>query len=305
MSFIGFIAKSFALSIPTFIRLAPVLLVFSLLTVGVFAASEDPLVHKIAAFILGTLGWSFLYLMGLRAGLNALKVTSPAHLDGVINNTAKLTFIHMLVQLLLILVVTGMVYVLITRVMLSPDIAARWAVEGSLFNDPGLIDEMRGPLTIVYMVALIAGITCTSLFGIPMAATAANAAEYSPKNDLIFGFGSFFFPQFVLSAIAVFLPGMLLSFFGAPLAGWFASGSFGSLAIGLIVLISVFVLISWCIPMSGMALGYKLTRERVVEERDSRSTPVFDHQEERENLKSLRAQRQKGAKGTSVYNPKG
>ena len=304
MSHIKFIAQSISLSVPLFIRFVPVLIVFAIFSVGLFAATDQELVHYITVFFLGTVGWSYLYLIGLRAGLSALRETTPANLDGIINNTAKLMFIHMLTQALIIAVVSGLAYFLFLKGPIEFAAAMAQASDGAASAQLPLLEAHHGPVMIVYVITFLTGITCTSLFGIPMASTAANAAEYSPKNDLIFGFGAYFLPQFVLSLIAVFLPMLVYFFFAPSLMAWIEGGTLGSLAIGVSALVLFSFYASWCIPMAGMALGYKQCREDVREARKAEVTPVYNVEEERENLRSLRAQRQSGSSGTKAYDPK-
>ena len=72
----------------------------------------------------------------------------------------------------------------------------------------------------------------------------------------------------------------------------------------LIICIGLYGLYSPAISWAGMALGYKLHRDEIARQRKAEAMPEIDYEAERNNLRTLRAQRAVESAGATMYDPR-
>ncbi len=305
MSYPAFIAKSLGISFGVYMRFVPLYLFALFFFVALFLTTSQYLVHMIILFFALTVGWTYLYLMLLRGGLYALKATTPANVDGTMVGVVKLMFVHFLAQLLLVSVVVAGTYLFLYKFSLPQLAPAAYQAmqEGASIYSPEVMGETGTVYFIFQLIGTVAAITATSLFGAPMAAVAANTAEISPNVDIITGFGRYFPHQFTLSLISVVAPAALLGLMMPTLIENALTASTGAIVITVVVILLIWGYLCWAIPVSGMALAFKLVRDEMAIEREMEAHPVFDKEEHKQSLREMRAQRQ-GGKTNSVYDPK-
>lgn len=305
MLFFEFMSRSFAISFSVLIRFLPILILYVMLVVGIILSTDNIYVYYLLGFIASTVGTTFLYVMGLRAGLSAIGETTSAHVDGLVSSTMKLMVVHFLIQALVILVLAAFIWIGLVF-MFAPEAPTAinpetgkplgWFVSTHLEAVPSVVTIFAVSVTIIASAV-------TSFFGVPMAATAANAAEYSPKNDLIFGLGSFFVPQFILALIMVVLPVFVFSVLGNIFTTNIADASVGAQIIAA-SFVGILMVYFYCIPLGGMAIAYGEARKLATQARKSVHRPQVNVEEQREDLRSLRQNRQNNRKTAPNYDPK-
>ncbi len=322
MDIFSFIARSLVLAIWVSFRLLPIaIFVYAIIGVLIFA-TDNAIVIGMIIVLLGTFGTTFIYLTGIRAGLMSLRATTPPTANGLFGATVKLFFVHLLLQLLMMIVLYAVVIAFFHFVLMPawfPEVQETVAgVPGlpggvgmmltvgmlsSPFADLAGVGSLVGPSFLFLTVLSICGGICLGVFGVPMAGLAANAVQHSPRNDLVFGMGSHFLHQFTLYFIAVALPSMALyAGYPAYIAMMLDAPSLPFIIGSLIGVVAISFYI-YCIPFAGMALAYRGTREAQAAERQFEAAPVVDVVEQEASVRSLRQQRQSGSGGASVYVP--
>ena len=313
MAIFAFIWHTILITPQVLIRFIPYLLVYGLLAVGIMQSTENIYVIAIVMFVLNTYGIAMLFLLGIRAGLVAVKATTPAVAGGMLNSATRILFFHMLLQLVLVVILLALIYALFIFVLgpsMAPDAMREFELLATLTEqDRGFsgftadaMAQLTLPATIaggLYVIGL-GGII--AVFGIPMAAVAANAVHHSPKNDMIMGMGRYWLPQAMIYWLFNLPPFLLLMNISPDQLLFLANFSAPQLT-GMVIGIYVFQVFATCASYSAMAIGYALLKDETARIRAAESRPEFDYEAERENLKSLRAQRTSGRSGASVYDP--
>ena len=321
MGFFEFITRALALSPFVFLRYLPALITFGLILVGIILSTDNIWVIGLVGFIMGTFGTAFLVVWGIRGGLGAIGATAAGTADGYMSVVPRTLFVHLLLQLIFAVAISAVAYFVVSTFVLpvvAPGVVENyWAVLTALQSgEQSQIDGIApliagfeadpGPLRLTLAILngglyLVFGI-CVGVFGVPMAALSANAVQYSPQNDMIFGLARYFPHQFTLYLIAFALPVTLIALFG-PIGLQFDAFTGGLSQPILAGVLGVYFLFAPCISYAGMALGYQQVREKVADERRAQSTPVIDRDAERKNLASLRKVRTEGRTGAKVYDP--
>ncbi len=313
MSIFAFIPQAFALSLQVFLRYLPILAMYILFWVALFLTTSNPWVIGLIGFILGTYGTAFLFVTGIRAGLMSLKATTAPTASGLLDTTTRVLFFHCLLQLLVGIVLMAIVMSAIYFVLfpiLAPE-AHAWVELVRNAEDPNLIapmsdaiaDQMRLPFMIASIAYTFVIGALLGIFGVPMAAVSANAVQHSPQNDMIFGMGQYFFSQMLLYVIAQAIPLVILALF-APASMLFPTDAALETVGLLIICIGLYGLYSPAISWAGMALGYKLHRDEIARQRKAEAMPEIDYEAERNNLRTLRAQRAVESAGATMYDPR-
>ncbi|WP_112321244.1 hypothetical protein [Oceanibium sediminis] len=321
MSYVGFILKAFALSPFVFFRYVPIVAILAFIVYGLFVTTDNPWVVGMILFLVGTVGTTFLFVNGMRAGLMVIRATTPPTAEGLLNVTIKMMFTHMILQLVLVIVLTAGMYWVATTFILSDAAAAAAGTLSSFYSatasfdseaielllpqlqelieNPAPLREAAFVLTTGYYLMLGIGI---SLMGIPMSAFAANAVQYSPQNDLIFGIGRYFPHQYTVWVLASVVPVALYMRMAPPeiIAGVAESSSLTTLDIAFLV----WAIYAPCVSYAAMALGYREIREKVKRWTEAERVPEINYEEERERVRSLRQARRSGASGTVLYDPR-
>lgn len=318
MSIPVFIIHALALSPQVFLRFLPALAALTVIVVGLFLSTDNPYVIGMLLLVLGTVGTSFLVLTGLRAGLMAVRATRAPTVELLMRYTIRLMISHLLVQLILygtLVMTAGWVFYHFVLPDAAPQALTLFeALRADTPPDPATLPDpqvvaasLRQPLALFSLVIGVIGAFCVALFGVPMAAMAANAVQYSPQHDLIFGIGRYFPHLFLLYLLAMAVPGAVYALYAPPTAlvpeampQEISLGAVGALAIGA-ALYSVF---APAIVFAGMGLAYKHVRHRVEHELMNERVPVIDRDAEREKLRDLRQVRKAERKLATVYDPK-
>lgn len=135
MSIPVFVLRALWITPQVMLRFLPVLAVYVLISVGLFFATENPYVIGLTMFLLGTFGYAFLVVQGLRAALQALKLTDAPTASGLMAASARMLFVYFLLQLLLLLLfgaIIGAIFYYIVIPVMDPAAAEtlRMMVEG-------------------------------------------------------------------------------------------------------------------------------------------------------------------------------
>lgn len=311
MSFFAFIAGSLALSVPVFLRYLPILVVYVLAWAGLITATENIYVIALIGFLLGTFGVAFLFVNGIRGGLQVLRATTAPTASGLMNATTRVLFFHCLLQLMLsivLIVILNLVMLTVVIPATMPDLApilekvfSSQALEGFAMITPEIEAQLRTPYLIysILIAAVMGGVI--GVFGVPMAAVAANAVQHSPQNDMIYGMTEFWPHQMLLYVIAQ-LPVILVNAYLLPVGG---ADEFNLSALPIALIMSwIYLVYAPSISWAGMALAYKTVRDDRYRQRQAESRPEIDYEAERENLRSLRRVRTEDKKLAGMYDPR-
>lgn len=324
MSFFSFVLRAYALSPFVFLRYLPALITFSLILVGIILSTNNIWVIGLVCFIMGTFGAAFMVLNGIRAGLGTIGATEAGTAEGYMHVIPRLLFAHLLLQFIFAMMIAGIAYLIIDATLLStvaPGVFAEYrevfgayqsGKASAIANVEPLIAGFEadpGPFRLVALVIngglYVIFAICVGVFGVPMAALSANAVQYTPRNDLIYGLGRYFPHQFVLYLLAMALPVVLITLL-LPVRYQFdmlVGGTGSGVSPVVSIVIGIYFLYAPCISYAGMAIGYERVRGRVMQARQAESRPQYDMVAERENLSSLRKQRTAGRSGANVYDP--
>ena len=318
MSFFGFILRALALTPIVFLRYLPVLAVYLLIFVGLWLSTDNPWVLGMVSFIMLTVGLTFVYITGMRGALMAIGATTAPTAEKLLEVTTRVMFAHLLPQLLLVFALTAGLYMAAGYVLFpavlqdTPNIIVETvSVLGSDDTqeleayaelmaglEPSTIQLQTALSALCFHLAVAFGL---GIFGIPMAATAANAVQYSPGNDLIFGIGRFFPQQVIIYLLASALPNVALTL--TMPTEMFMSGV-DPLAPNLWTIgFAIVLFVSPCASFAAMALGYDVIRARLARARQAERVPELDYEAERDKLKSLRQVRTEERSRNTVYDP--
>ncbi|MEM8656533.1 MAG: hypothetical protein AAGF22_00440 [Pseudomonadota bacterium] len=321
MSFFAFILRAYALSPSVFLRYLPALVIYMILVGAVVASTDNIWVIGLLGFLLSTFGVAFLVVAGIRGALMAGRLTSAPTAEGYMQVVPRLLFAHLLTQFLLAIILGAGVYVLVTTFFLPPEAreivtALRGLYSASGEADPAILAEELAVLEnnpelfATTLLALNVGMylvfgICIGIFGVPMAALSANAVQYSPGNDLIYGITRYFPHQVVLYMLGTAAPVLAFNWYMPPeKITELVIGSTDPLAASMpIIAFGVYILYAPCISYAGMALGYAGVRENMARSRESERRPEVDYEAERENLRALRQTRKSAGTGATVYDP--
>ncbi len=150
-----------------------------------------------------------------------------------------------------------------------------------------------------YIVTLL--LDC--LFSVPMAANAARASKASPNYDPLFGLGRQFLPVFCTIIAAILFP-FLYSVVVQPFAALTdmedPSQALQIFTIGTVIYLVISFLLIF-VPYTAKSLAFVLTVDENAQTAKENLAPIFDMEEERQNISSMRRQRTKGASGVKVY----
>ncbi|MEM8789335.1 MAG: hypothetical protein AAGE76_13840 [Pseudomonadota bacterium] len=312
------ILRAISISPMVFLRYLPVLVIYILLAVGIFYSTSNLIVWGMLFFLMSTIGTTFLFLTGVRAALMVVGATTSPTVEGLTRVTVRSLFLHMLPQFILVILLSaiwGIVHRSVVLPMALPGAAdvfgAYTAMASAFFSAEsqetfGVALAATDPMQLqlaaalfVFGALLIVGFSI-GIFGVPMAALAANAVQYSPGNDPIYGIGKYLLPQMVLYLMTTAAPTVLFAM-TAPVAV-LVGGVDAGLTISAVLLV-VFVAYAPCISYAGMALGYDAVRRQIQAELRAQRAPIVDMEQERETLKELRQMRKKEASGTKMYDP--
>ncbi|MSU88540.1 hypothetical protein GE300_02765 [Rhodobacteraceae bacterium 2CG4] len=315
MSIPAFMLRAFWITPQVMLRFLPVLVCYILISVGLFFATDNPWVIGLILFLLGTFGYAFVVVQGLRAALQALKLTAAPTASGLMTATARMLFVYFLLQLLLLLLfgsIIGAVFYFIVIPAMDPAAAevlralveARSAGAGA---PPAsfVLNQLQAEGSTAIMLlnlafTLLLGVVM-AVFGAPMAAIAANAVQYSPNHDLIYGLGRYVPHQVLLYLLLVALPSAFFGHLPAKMMltmepSWTSMGA-------LAAIVLVYSLFAVCLPWSGMALAYGEVREKIRRQRQAEKMPEIDYEAARADLRSLRQTRTADRSGTTLYDP--
>ena len=323
MSIPVFILRAFWITPQVMLRFLPVLIAYVMISVGLFFTTDNPWVIGLILFMLGTLGYAFLVVQGLRAALQALKLTSAPTASGLLRSSGRMLFVFFLLQLLMLLLFGGILLALFYYVIfpaidpalvdylhllveietsspgtLGPEGALQQAEQVQAMLDA---QTSTGIMLLNFSMYLLLGFVM-ALFGVPMAAVAANAVQYSPNHDLIYGLGRYMPHQVLLYMLLVALPSALFGHLPMEMLLTMAEPNLATLATlgGVVLLYGLFAM---CLPWSGMALAYGQVREKVKRERQAEVRPEIDYEAARADLRSLRQTRTSERSGTTMYDP--
>lgn len=314
MSILGFTLRALALSPQVFLRYLPALVIYLLLVVGLFLSTDNPWVIGMILVIMGTYGASFLIVTGIRAGLMSARATTAPTVEGLMKVSGRLMVTHLLLQVILVASLTLLVAFIFYRLILPEMAPAAITMYEALraevppppetLPDPVLLAEsLRLPMLLFNIAMGVIGGLCIGIFGVPMAAMAANAVQYSPQHDVIYGLGRYFPHQMFLYLVALALPSALFALY-AP-ASTMLPEDFSFQALGVIAIGSaVYSVYAPAIVFAGMALSYKQVRSRVEAAVKAERVPDIDYDAERENLRSLRLERADERSVTTTYDPR-
>lgn len=313
----GLILRALALTPIVFLRYLPVLAMYLLIFVGLWLSTDNRWVLNILSFLMLTIGLTFVWLTGMRAALMAIRATTAPTAEKLLQSTLRMMFAHMLPQLLIIFALTAAFYMLAERMLFPPmlqdmpniiletigalrsddaqDLEAYATLMASL--DPAAIRLQAALSALCFHLAVALAL---GIFGVPMTATAANAVQYSPGNDLIFGIGRFFPHQVIVYLLATALPVVALAM-TMPAEMFTGAGLFepNAWTVGFAVVLFV----SPCASFAAMALGYDAIRARLARMRQAEKVPELDYAAERENLKALRRVRAVEQAHATTYDP--
>ncbi|MEM8871894.1 MAG: hypothetical protein AAGE38_15940 [Pseudomonadota bacterium] len=324
MSFLAFILRAYALSPFVFLRYLPALAIYIILYAGVVLSTDNIWVIGMLAFLLSTFGVAFLVVAGIRGALMSARLTTAPTAEGYVHVVPRLLFMHLLTQFILAIVLGALAYFALMGLVLSPEagdvIAALRTVQGAAGVETAAgRDELEAAalylegnadlvsstfMAFNWALYVIFGI-CVGIFGVPMAALSANAVQYSPGNDMIYGITRYFPHQFVLYLLATALPVMLVtSFFQADtMAALTSGGTDLATTSGLLIAFGLYMLYAPCISFAGMAIGYEKVRDELTRSREAERKPEIDYEAEREHLRMLRQGRKSEASGATLYDP--
>ncbi len=315
MSIPVFVLRALWITPQVMLRFLPVLAVYVLISVGLFFATENPYVIGLTMFLLGTFGYAFLVVQGLRAALQALKLTDAPTASGLMAASARMLFVYFLLQLLLLLLfgaIIGAIFYYIVIPVMDPAAAEtlRMMVEGRTVGANGppasfVLSQLQaqGSTAIIllnFAFTLLLGVIM-AVFGVPMAAISANAVQYSPNHDLIYGLGRYVPHQVLLYLLLVALPSAFLGHLPAQII-MTAEPSLTTLGVVAAIAL-VYSLFAVCLPWTGMALAYGQVRDKVRRERQAEKVPEIDFEAARADLRSLRQGRTAERSGTKMYDP--
>lgn len=304
------------------LRFLPVLIAYVMISVGLFFTTDNPWVIGMILFLLGTFGYAFTVVQGLRAALQALKLTSAPTVGGLMNATARMLFVFFLLQLLMLFLFGGILLALFyyvifpaidpemvtfLRMMFEMDTFGATALspDGSPQNSEQMLAALEAQGSPAFMLLnfsmyLLLGIVM-AIFGVPMAAVSANAVQYSPNHDLIYGMARYVPHQVLLYMLLVAAPAAL---FGHLPMEMLLTMEPNLTTLGIIAGFgALYGLFAMCLPWSGMALAYGKVRERVQRERQAEQAPEIDYEAARADLRSLRQNRTSERSGATMYDP--
>ena len=314
MSIFAFIWHTLLITPQVMIRYLPYLLIYGLIVVGIQQSTENVYVIGIVMFLMNTYGIALLFTLGIRGALIAVRATQPAVAGGILNATTRILFFHMLLQLLLLVIWVAVLYALFAFVLgpnMAPTAMGEFDLMGILaeqgrnfsgFSDAA-VAEMRTVTMIIGALYVIGLGGIIAIFGVPMAAVAANAVQHSPKNDMIFGMGRFWLSQAVVYWMFN-LPPVLFLATVSPDQLLYLAGLSAPTMTAVAIAAYVFMVFAGCASYSAMAIGYELLKTELAVERRAQAVPDLDYDAERETLKSLRAKRTAERSGAALYDPR-
>ena len=334
MSFVGFVLRQLYFTPQVMLRVLPIVFLYGFSLVAIVLSTNNIIVIWMLSFMVGTFGTAFLYVSGLRAGLQAMRLTTAPSVDGLMWATTLMLFFYCVVHLILLISVSAVIFAIAVFVVspeLGPWLMLFYAEQSQSGVQSGLPSvtgadgaaSLAPPPNIILSIGILNFLmycvlgTVMAFFGAPMAATAANAVDHSPKNDMIFGFGRYVPQQLASFMLFVALPTAAFSTLSQTvmpelIVGWAADSTADGGAIGAGdvvpwilagVLFLIYVLFSMCLPWSGMALAYGLVQDELREERKRERVPVIDYDAEREVVRNLRRDRANTAAITKTYDP--
>ncbi|RED14338.1 hypothetical protein [Pontivivens insulae] len=279
-----------------FLRTFPVALLVGSLYFGLIFNTSNPLWQ---AFFVATLTTPYIAIMRLsamRASLMAIGRTRPATLSNLSRSQLRMAYGNLLPINLVQLMVFSLFYLILVdqfssmsyEAMFEMAQAGRYLPSEEMISDINLFTNIVGGFS-----ALIAALGF-GLMGTPMAVTAANAAEKSPRHDITFGFAHNFFGLFVLYIVAQVLNGIFVVTIALFAMAMFPFIATEYLIYGLVAAVVVYISLYFATTAAGAALSYgqlldqqKLVREYIQEN-------LAGPQTSPDELRAMRRARQSG-----------
>lgn len=297
MNILSFVARALLLSISIMLRMLVIVIVVSFVFYVLFyILSEQPVAILFVGVVLFIPTIVFMYLSAIRSGLVALKASGPPNVKKLGMATLKLSRFNMMINNL-ILSLFGLGGSVLFLVLLMPDLWTALTTEVSFksLTDAEAARNTLGQLpSVLPLFWAIAASISVGVIGTSSAAVAATAAEDGPNHDAVWGVTQQFVPQFILAALLLVVPCLLIIL----AAGGPIQPVLPLLDQPLFVWLGSLLYLVWagCVICGGKALAYVRTVELTENARQQMHAEMLGEVVDTQDLRALRLARQEKAK---------
>ncbi|WP_316013503.1 hypothetical protein [Roseobacter sp. HKCCA0434] len=288
--------KSLLLMPRVFLRTLPVALLVALIYFGLIDNTSNPLWQIVFVLLLTTPCIAIIRMAALRAALVAADRTTPPTIAHLTKAQIRLAYGNLLpinvVQSIAMVIIAALVDASLTEGLTQASL--EYAKTGSTAG----YDEVAANFTTLLQAAgWIASLIAAAGFGVmgvPMAASAANAAEKRPRHDITFGLGWNFWKLALLYLVALFVNAIVAICLALIVLSALTLGDVSFARYVVPAAIVLYVSLHFATTASGAALSYGQLLDQKAVIRDYVKSQIAGPQTSADDLRALRQSRQRG-----------